>query len=153
MLLALSQKSYVDKIYDCGLLESNKLPWLAAPPDAIVVVSGFIPNVQQLAVVEVKTRVSLEKIAEAELIAKKYGGKVIHCNCGDEAWVECVENDHSNQIICQVLVTGLKYCVYIVARPGTTGGKGKPVYMVFGTVEPDQFFAFLSYLKKNWIRY
>jgi hypothetical protein len=92
---------------------------------------------------------SLEKMAEAEQIAKKYGGKVIHCNYGDEAWLECIEKDHSNQIMCQVLVTGLKYCIYIVARPGTTGGKGKPIYMVFGTVESNHFFAFLSYLNRR----
>jgi len=152
VLLSLSQKSYVDSIYDCGLLESNKLPWLAASPDSIVVVSGVIPNEQQLAVVEVKTRVSVEKIAEAERIAKKYGEKVIHCNCGDEAWLECIEKDHSNQIMCQVLVTGLKYCIYIVARPGTTGGKGKPIYMVFGTIEQNQFYAFLSYLNRKMDR-
>ncbi len=76
VLLALSQKSYVDKIYDCGLLESNKLPWLAASPDDIVVLSGFIPNVQQLAVVEVKTRVSLEKLLKRNELQKNMVGKL-----------------------------------------------------------------------------
>jgi hypothetical protein len=37
VLMALSQKPFVSKIYDVGLLESNKIPWLAASPDDIVV--------------------------------------------------------------------------------------------------------------------
>ncbi len=137
MLLLLSQRPYVDKIDDCGLLESNKLPWLAASPDAIVVLSGMqTDNIQQLAVVEVITRVLLEKTTEAERIARKYDMRVIQCNYGDDVWLDCVKKDHSDQILCQALVTGLKYCVYIVARPGTTGAKGKPIYMVLGTVQP-----------------
>ena len=39
--------------------------------------------------------------------------------------------------------------MYIVARPCTAGGKGKPIYMVFGTVEPDQLFDFLPYLNRK----
>ena len=60
----------------------------------------MVPGVTQVAVVEVKTRVSMEKIAEAERIATRYNKKVIQCNFGDEVWLDCVEKDHSNQIMC-----------------------------------------------------
>jgi hypothetical protein len=83
-----------------------------------------------VAVVEVKTRVSLDKIAEADRIAKKYQHKTIFCNIDDDTWKECVEQEHSNQVMVQMLVTGLNHCCYIVAKPGSSGGKGRPIYMV-----------------------
>jgi hypothetical protein len=115
VLMSLSQKPYVSRIYDAGLLESNNIPWLAASPDAIVVIKDNVPGLTQVTVVEVKTRVSLEKIAKDKRIAKKYSNRVIQGNFCDEAWLDCVEKDHSNQIMCQILVTGFKYCMYIFA--------------------------------------
>ena len=128
MLMSLAQKPFVSKIYNVGLLESNKIPRLAASPEAVVVIKDMVPGITQVAVVEVKTRVSLEKIAKAERIAMKYNHQVIQYNFGDEVWFECVGKDHSNQIMCQILVTGFKYCMYIVAEPGTAGAKGKAIY-------------------------
>jgi hypothetical protein len=46
-------------------------------------------------------------------------------------------------------VTVFKYCVYIVAQPGAAGAKGKPIYMVHGTIPKAQFYAFLSYLGRK----
>ncbi len=82
------------------MLESNKIPRLAASPEAVVVIKDMVPGITQVAVVEVKTRVSLEKIAKAERIAMKYNNQVIQCNFGDEVRLDCVEKDHSNQIMC-----------------------------------------------------
>jgi hypothetical protein len=62
MLMSLAQKPFVSKIYNVGLLESNKIPRLAASPEAVVVIKDMVPGITQVAVVEVKTRVSLEKL-------------------------------------------------------------------------------------------
>jgi len=57
--------------------------------------------------------VSLETIAKAERIAMKYNHQVIQYNFGDEVWLDCVEKDHSNQIMCQILVTGFIACTLL----------------------------------------
>jgi hypothetical protein len=74
---------------------------------------------------------------------------LIQCNFGDQVWLDCVEKYHSNQIRCQILVTGFKYCVYIVARPGTVGAKENPIYMVLAVIQKAQFYASLSYLSRK----
>jgi hypothetical protein len=56
-----SKLPFVSHMYNVELLESNKLPRLAASLDAIVVIKDIIPDITQVAVVEVKTRFSLEK--------------------------------------------------------------------------------------------
>ncbi len=67
-------------------------------------------NELKLAVVDVKTRVLPEKIAQADRIVKNYNQSVILCNYGDDTWNECIEEDHSNQLLVQMMVTGINYC-------------------------------------------
>jgi hypothetical protein len=133
VLLNLSKKQYSADLYECGLLESKVAPWLAASPDGILAIRTSTGDLK-LAVVEVKTRVSPEKVAEADRIAKKYKEPVIVCDYGDDIWNECIEEDHSNQLLVQMMVTGINYCHYIVSRAGTAGSKGRSIYMVSGRV-------------------
>ena len=65
--------------------------------------------------VEVKTRVALDKIAMAESIARKYNHELIGCDYGDEKWNECIEADHANQMMVQMAVLRINYCLYVVA--------------------------------------
>ena len=129
VLYSMSKKEYVLDIYECGMFQSKHAARLAASPNAIAAMQ-FAQGEVQVVVVEVKTRVLIDKIAVTERMAKKYNHKVIVCNYGDDSWNECVKEDHSNQVMVQFLVTGLKHCCYIVSRPGTAGGKGRPIYMV-----------------------
>jgi hypothetical protein len=125
------------------LIESKWIPWLAASPDALATIQTNLTTVE-IATVEVKTRVSMDRIAEAERIAQKYNMKNITCRIGDEVWVECVEAEHSTQIMIQLCVVRCFYAVYVVAQPGTNTGYGRIIYTVFGecTVEyGDEFTA------------
>jgi hypothetical protein len=96
VLLHLATKPYVLDMYECGLLESKDNPWLAASPDAIAVIDDG-DGEPSYCVVEVKTRVSPEKIAESLRLSKKHNNKVIWTDFDSEVWNECVEQDHSNQ--------------------------------------------------------
>ncbi len=120
VLLHLASKNYVLNMYDCGLLESKDSPWLVASPDAIAVIDSGDGEAKRC-VVEVKTRVSPEKIAEALRIAKKHNNAVIFTDFEGDVWKKCVEQDHRNQIMVQLIVTGFKHCCYIVSRAGSEG--------------------------------
>jgi hypothetical protein len=90
--------------------------------------------------------VSPKKIAEADRIARKYNSKVIICDYGDDVWNECIEGDHSNQILVQMIVIGINECHYIVSRAGTAGSKGRPIYTVSGYVSNQQLHDKYNYL-------
>jgi hypothetical protein len=66
----------VHEVFDCGLFESKHHPWLAASPDGFALFdSPGSPSsdgeqyVRHFGTLEVKTRVSPERIAMAEEIA------------------------------------------------------------------------------------
>jgi hypothetical protein len=46
----------------------------------------------------------------------------------------------------QMLVTGLNHCCYIVAKPGSSGGKGRPIYMVCGATTNKHMNVYLRLL-------
>jgi hypothetical protein len=77
-------------------MESKHVNWLAASLDAIVTMKSTTDDLQ-VAVVEVKTSVPLEKIAEANRTAKKYQNNIIFCHIDDETWKACVEQKCSNK--------------------------------------------------------
>ena len=77
-------------IFEVGLLENKTYPWIAASPDGVAVV-GFQEDENVVASIEIKTRVSLEQIQQAEEIAAKYQPKLIVCEIGDKTWKECIE--------------------------------------------------------------
>jgi hypothetical protein len=91
----------------------------------------------------------LKKIAEALWIAKKPTNMVIWTNFDSEVWKECVEQDHSNQLMAQLLVTGFNCCCYIVSRAGSEGGKGRAIYMVIGKINNEQRYYYLSALAEK----
>jgi hypothetical protein len=72
VLSTMSKYSRIVKLYSCGLFESNIIPWLAASPDAIAVVTN----------------------TQGKSIARKNNLKPILCNYGDEKWTECIGKEH-----------------------------------------------------------
>ena len=58
ILSALLQHEYVVNLFECGLLESKEVLWLAASPDAIAQLELPGSDRYDLAVVEIKTKVS-----------------------------------------------------------------------------------------------
>jgi hypothetical protein len=104
VLKVFSQLNYVEELFDCGLLESEVLPWLAASPDALATIC-FSDDCFENATVKIKTRVSKDKIAAAEQIAQKYNNKRI-------------------QLMIQLCVVRMCLCCYIVAQPGTNSATG-----------------------------
>jgi hypothetical protein len=78
MLLHLSKSHYAAELYGCGLLESKFATWLAASPDRILVVRTSTGDLW-LVIMEVKTRASPKKIAEAVRIARKYKTAINQC--------------------------------------------------------------------------
>jgi hypothetical protein len=71
---------------------------------------------------------------------------MIICDCVDDVWNECIEEDHSKQILVQMIVTGINECHYIVSRAGTTGSKGRLIYIVSGYVSNKQLHEKYNYL-------
>jgi hypothetical protein len=82
----------------------------------------------------------------AESIARKYNHELIGCDYGDEKWNECIEADHANQMMVQMAVLRINYCLYVVARPGSTRGRGKIIYCVAASVHPKHIDAFVQKL-------
>jgi len=85
-----------------------------------------------VASMEVKTRVAAEQVDEAQQIAAKYQHKLITCEIGDDVWNECVEKEHSTQVILQLWVMKLQNAFYIMGLPGISTSFGKIVYIVMG---------------------
>jgi hypothetical protein len=149
VLTAFRSYNFVTDVFSCGLLESKNVPWLAASPDAIAIIKN--PNGNKvLAPVEVKTRVSTQRIAEAEKNAAKYNNKVIicglHCNNVDEV----MNNDHATQIMIQMSTTSLQYAVYLAATPGTSNTKGRTIYTVIVFANEDIMADFRSKLMERF---
>jgi hypothetical protein len=133
VLNAFSKLTYVKGVFECGLLENKQHPWMAASPDGAAVVK-FNDDQLIVASVEVKTRVAVERAEEAKKIASKYQYKLITCDIGDDTWNECVEREHSTQVILQLWVMKLQTAFYIVTLPGTSTSSGKIVYVVTGNL-------------------
>ena len=156
VLQAFSKLSYVRSIFEVGLLENKTYPWMAASPDGVAVV-GFMPEENVVASIEIKTRVSMERIQQAEEIAAKYQHKLIVCEIGDETWEECVESEHSTQVLLQLWVMRLQRAFYIVATPGSSTSNGKITYIVMGNLILDyanEFFdKYMDRIGKLLIRF
>jgi hypothetical protein len=67
VLTAFSRNNDMEQVFKCGLLKCLNLPWLAALPDAVAVLN--VAAGQIIAAVEVKTRVSADRIASEEQVA------------------------------------------------------------------------------------
>jgi hypothetical protein len=80
ILDAFLQHPNVKNLFECGLLESKDTPWLAASPDAIAVLQLEHDQNFTVAVVEIKTRVSHQRIAAAESIYARFQSMWIEAN-------------------------------------------------------------------------
>jgi len=147
VLTAFSRNNYVEQVFKCGLLECLNLPWLAASPDGVAVLN--VSAGQVLATVEVKTRVSTDQIASAEQLAAKYvedSGPIL-CTVGDDVWKEVVDKDHSTQIMVQLSVLKLKYCIYIVGQAGVRGAIGHIIYVVIRKLQSNDLLLFVDKMR------
>jgi hypothetical protein len=143
VLQAFSKLNYVASIFEVGLLENKTYPWIAASPDGVAVV-GFQEDENVVASIEIKTRVSLEQIQQAEEIAAKYHHKLIVCDIRDETWKECIEEVHSTQMLLQLWVLRLQLAFYIFATPGSSNSNRKITYIVMGNLILDDANAFFD---------
>jgi hypothetical protein len=146
VLKALSNLDFVSNVFDVGLIEHINIPWLAASPDAISIIQ-VSEDSAYIAPVEVKTRVAPDKILEAEMIAQKYNHKIISCGVGDEVWKECVEPEHSTQVMMQMIVLRVSHVLYIVARAGSKEAYGRILYVVLGKWKEEDAREFVGRLK------
>jgi hypothetical protein len=74
---------------------------LAASPDAVAILKD--PNGNKvLATVEVKSRVSPQRIAAAERIAQQYDNKLISCGLDSDNVEEVMDKEHAPQIMIQM---------------------------------------------------
>jgi hypothetical protein len=126
-----SKLSYVKGVFECGLLESKLHPWMVASINGVAV---FTLNGNDIIVVsvEIKTRVAMERVDKAQQIATNYQHKLIACDIGDETWKECVEKEHSMQVLLQLWVMKLQTAFYIAALLGTSTLSEKFAYIVMG---------------------
>lgn len=114
ILCTLTHNRFIDVICERGLFESKSYSWLSASPDAIALI--HTSNGDKLAVVEVKTRVSLELIAKAEEIIEKHNNKVFVCLLDDDGWKEVADKDHQAQVMVQMAVLQFSHCIYVVGH-------------------------------------
>ncbi len=143
-----SRSNYIPDVFECGLFESLIHPWLAASPDAIAVLKMSSGN--YVATVEVKSRVSLERISIAEHIAEKYQHKQIFCTIGYDVWVEVDDKDHSIQIMVQLGILKINYCVYLVGQAGTRGASGWILYTVIGKCTTEYMTYIMSTVRDKF---
>jgi len=120
----------IEKVYECGLLESKTNPWLAASPNAIAVFIETDGSLQA-ATVEVKSRDADATIKTAMKLKSEYG-QFIECVVGDEMWGKCVPRSHSTQMIVQSLVTQQKYLLYVASMCGSANRCRQIIYIVKG---------------------
>ncbi len=74
-------------------------PWLAASPDGIAIIMEPEGN-KKVVVVEIKTRISLERIRATEEIRAKYNdNETIETFIGSPIFEEVVEKDHATQLM------------------------------------------------------
>jgi len=86
---------------------------------------------KKVAVVEIKTWVSLEQIRAAEEICAKYNdNEIIETFIGSPIFEEVVKKDHATQLMIQMSTVGIDWAVYIVAQAGTQGSSGRIIYAV-----------------------
>jgi hypothetical protein len=148
--MAFKSFSCVKVVFDCGLLESKTIPWMAASPDAIAVID--VGDGPVIATVEVKTRVSSDRIKDVYEIAEKYrkankttghDNKIIFCDISDDTFLECIPRDHATQLMVQVsVVSPARMCCYIVGTAGVRNSKGGIIYVVMANVVKTVYWDF-----------
>jgi hypothetical protein len=98
-------------------------------------------------VVEIKTRVSHQRIAAAESIYDRFQSMWIEANVGDKIWQSCIEPDHQIQLMTQMAVTRASYCCYVVGKAGFEGSHGQMLYIVRASVTSEVLDAFVALLR------
>ena len=111
-MMALRQESFVEDLFEVGLLQHGFMKYVAVSPDGVVLLR--IRNTLHYACVEIKTRVAEETQVQALAAVMSYG-RVVYCKYNDFRFKSCVPSDHRGQLLHQALVTGLFYSVYVVA--------------------------------------
>ncbi len=131
------QHDKVVDVWECGVFEAKDYSWLAASPDAIALVQTEDETL--LAPVEIKTKVSHERIAKAEAIAARHNTLLTHCFVDDKIWNDCVEPDHRNQLMLQMFVLKLT-----LGKAGLPCSDGRILYIIFATATELQLNNFME---------
>lgn len=105
--------------FEVGLLQSLEHDFLGVSADGIAMV--MIPGTSYaslppvMVIVEIKTRVGIDTIANA-VAAMNMHGAIVACEYDDDIFKKCVPSGNRAQFIHQVLVTGLEWGVFITAK-------------------------------------
>jgi hypothetical protein len=141
ILAAFHNFSIVTDIFQSGLLESKFIPWLAASLDA--------PEGQKvLATIEVKMRVSPERVAEAERIAACWNHKMLVCLVGTDNIEDIMDKEHATQVMIQMATCNLNWAIYIEGQPGTSNTHGCIIYIAMIYASEDVMEEFLTSVMK-----
>ena len=107
---------WVLELYEVGILQMRPHSMIAVSPDGIGKIKVTNEVEFQTASFELKTRLSDQTtIATAEQMADEYG-VLVECDWGDEVCNHCIPSGNRKQVIHQVVVTGLYYCVFVTSK-------------------------------------
>lgn len=104
---------WVAAIFVCGLVAKTRYPFFACSPDGIAVFKASPDQPDfTLATVEIKTAVASStienRIANSSIDAYR-------CEFGEHDFIRLVPSEHRAQILHQLFVTNLRYCLYVCA--------------------------------------
>lgn len=117
---ALSAKSFVVAIYECGMLVKTEADWLACSPDGVALIDtkelgfddGDEATVHMISSVEIETSVAQSSLDRA---LGRATVDIITCTVGDATFREYVPEEHTGQLLHQMLVLSVNYVIYVSA--------------------------------------
>ncbi|GBG16336.1 Hypothetical Protein FCC1311_118112, partial [Hondaea fermentalgiana] len=122
----LRKMTFVDAVFDIGLVQKKGRPGLGVSADGIIIIRP--PNSlsyaeRVVAPLEIKTKVASRTLSESSHLGRKYG-IYVHCIVGSPAWFDLVPKEHRGQLLHQASVFDVPFGVYCV------GSTRKIMYVV-----------------------
>lgn len=109
----LRRVDWITEVYDIGLVEWKKAPFIAVSPDGVA--EFCVDNTIHHACIEIKKRTDWAEVEDAEDAATDHGSTV-HCKFGDDVFKECVPPNDRHQVLQQAIVTGLDYGIFVTSK-------------------------------------
>ena len=101
----LANETFIVDAFEVGLLQSKKVPTAGVSHDGVAVVKDEF-GLQNLACIEIKTRISKTTIEAAEVAVSNHG-RIVRCHYDDEVFKECVLATNRIQVMHQAAITGV----------------------------------------------
>lgn len=132
VMASLTKCPFVIATFSVGMLAAKDFNWLACSPDGLaqikVPLDGTSNQIEAqstagedqpelheiilLATVEIKTSVAESSV---QLITSNATATAVHCTVGDENFRKYIPEGHIDQLLHQLLVTGLRHGIYVAA--------------------------------------